>query len=113
MESKLKLKVMIEFRLTSLADRVDLETKINNFIAGQAAGSSRRNQSREDPNDSQNPFWFRTHMDIVVPDVAAVASARSAIVTALETMPELIHFHLQMDEHGYPPAPEEPEEPLP
>lgn len=100
METKLKLKVMIEFRLTSLADRVDLETKINNFIAGQAAGSSRRNQSREDPNDSQNPFWFRTHMDIVVPDVAAVASARSAILTALETMPEAVHFHLQMNEHG-------------
>ncbi|NIV93806.1 hypothetical protein GWN42_13655 [candidate division KSB1 bacterium] len=98
MDTVINTKVRITFKLPNLSARDDLETKINNFIATQDPGSYRDNMCRETPEDSNLPFWFQTKMFLVTPTVAKVSSARTAILNALQTMPEVIDYEFHMIE---------------
>ena len=98
-QTKLQMKVFVEFSLSTLADRDALEAKVDTFIAGQPAGSYRVNCMRDDPSDPNTPVWFQTRLFIEATDISEVASARSAILANLDTMGTVVNFTLEMKEH--------------
>jgi hypothetical protein len=105
METKFEpLKIRIEFQLPDRASRDALETKITNFIAGQDPGSYAQNLYREDPQDSSNPFWFRTNMTIIVDEIADVSAIRSTILANIDTFGTVINYEFDFEEIKAPDA---------
>ena len=100
MDTALTLVITIGFKLSAPAERDALETKITNFIAGQAVTSYPVNSYSNNPQNTEDPYSFQTILYVKVADVAAVNSARTAILSALDTMPVRSKFELKMTETG-------------
>jgi len=92
MDTNLIYELDIKFKLSQLSDREALEAQLASFISGQAEGSFTKNGCIEDPENFAMPFCFHSHMVLIVADMTAANASRSALMIALEAMPEVVYF---------------------
>lgn len=92
------LRIIAEFSLPDRASRDALETKITNFVGGQAPGSYSRNLYREDPEDSTTPFWFRMDVNLVITTIGDVATIRNTILANIDSFGTVLNYKFDFEE---------------
>jgi len=97
MDTQISLGIVIRFKLKNKGERTKAEKDIDDFLKTQAEGSFADNVFRE-ISKKKKEFLFDTDMTIVVADMSAVVSARTEILSALASMPEVLNYEFNMVE---------------